>query len=178
MAQRPARGQARDLLLAAAQELFAERGYARTTTRDLAEAAGVDATLIARYFGSKAGLYLAALRAELGEGTPPDLLQPERMAALLGRLDERGPGPVFQSAVSAHEDPAVQAAAKEALHARLVTPLRERYAAAGADQPQLRAELAAAAFAGVALGRASGAFDALAQADPDELVDLLQRLLG
>ena len=57
------RGAARshDLLLAAATELFAERGYDRTTVRELGERAGVDPALIARHFGSKAGLYLAAL---------------------------------------------------------------------------------------------------------------------
>src|SRR5207248_10532454 len=117
-----ARGQAQEQLLSAAIELFAERGFDRTTTRDLAERAGVDATLIARYFGSKAGIYLAALRAELGDGPPPDLLQPDRMAGLLGRVDDRGPGPVFQSAVHPHDDEAVQAEARAARHARRVTP--------------------------------------------------------
>ncbi|MFN2537129.1 MAG: TetR family transcriptional regulator [Mycobacteriales bacterium] len=171
-----ARGQ--ELLLTAAQQLFAERGYERVTTRDIAELAGVDATLIARYFGSKAGLYLAALRAELGDGPPPDLLQPDRMAALLGRVDDRGPGPVFQSAVHPHEDESVQAAAREALHARLVTPLRNRFADHGVADPQLRAELATAAFAGVALGRASGAFPSLQKLPPEDLVALLQDLLA
>lgn len=173
-----ARGQARAQLLSAAQALFAERGYDRTTTRDLAEAAGVDAALIARYFGSKAGLYLAALAAELGDGPPPDLLEPERMAQLLGRLDVRGPGPVFQAAVRGHDDEAVQAAARDALHRRLVTPLRERYERAGVDRPDLRAELAAAAFAGVALGRLSGSFEELGKADVADLVVLLQELLS
>lgn len=170
-----ARGQAREKLLAAATELFAERGFDRTTTRDLAEHAGVDATLIARYFGGKVGLYLEALKAELGDGPPPDLLQPERMAALLGRLEARGPGPVFRAAVQAHEDPSVQAAAREALHTRLVDPLRKRFT--GADRPQLRAEIAAAAFAGIALGRTAGSFDELAKVSAEELVALLQDLL-
>jgi AcrR family transcriptional regulator len=171
------RGQAREALLASATALFAERGFDRTTTRDVAERAGVDATLIARYFGSKAGLYLAALRAELGDGPPPDLLQPDRMTDLLGRLEQRGPGPVFQSAVRGHDDEQVQAAAREALHARLVTPLTHRFERAGVDRPQLRAELAAAAFAGVALGRVSGAFPALERAPVEELVALLTELL-
>jgi AcrR family transcriptional regulator len=172
-----ARGEARDKLLAAAQQLFAASGFAGTTTREIAEAAGVDATLIARYFGSKTGIYLAALKAELGDGPPPDLLEAERMAALLGRVDVRGPGPVFQSAVQPHEDEQVQAQAREALHARLVTPLRERFEADGVEDPQLRAELATAAFAGIALGRASGSFPKLEKVSPDDLVALLQDLL-
>lgn len=169
------RGQ--ELLLEAAQRLFGERGFERTTTREIADAAGVDAALIARYFGSKTGLYLAALHAELKDGPPPDLLQPDRMLALLGRVDERGPGPVFQSAVHPHEDEDVQASAREALHTRLVTPLRQRFEAAGVDRPQLRAELAAAAFAGVALGRASGSFPELGKVPSEDLVSLLQALL-
>jgi AcrR family transcriptional regulator len=173
-----ARGQAREQLLAAATELFAERGYDRTTTRDLAERAGVDAALIARYFGTKAGLYLAALREELGDGPPPDLLRPDRMAALLGRLEARGPGPVFRAAVQEHEDAGVQAAAREALHARLVDPLRTRFEKAGLDRPQLRAELVVAAFAGVALGRTSGAFEELAATPTEELVELLTDLIS
>jgi AcrR family transcriptional regulator len=172
------RGTARDALLSAATALFGERGYDRTTTRDLADRAGVDAALIARYFGGKPGLYLAALQVELGDGTPPDLLQPERMAGLLGRLDARGAGPVFQSAVRAHDDDAVQVAAREALHARVVTPLRDRFARDGRDRPQLRAELAAAAFTGVVLGRGSGAFPALEKVPADDLVALLTELLG
>lgn len=41
--------------------LFTLRGYERTTTRDIAAAAGVNVSLIARYFGSKEGLYAAVL---------------------------------------------------------------------------------------------------------------------
>lgn len=171
-----ARGEAREKLLTAAIELFAERGFDGATTRDLAERAGVDAALIARYFGGKVGLYLAALKAELGDAPPPDLLQPERMTALLGRLEARGPGPVFRAAVQAHDDPSVQAAAREALHTRLVDPLRERFQ--DEDRAQLRAEIAAAAFAGIALGRTSGSFDELAKVPAAELVDLLQALLS
>jgi AcrR family transcriptional regulator len=173
-----ARGEARELLLQAATTLFAERGFDRTTTREIAEQAGVDATLIARYFGSKTGLYLAALRLELGVGAPPDLLQRDRMIGLLGRVESRGPGPVFQSAVRAHEDEVVQSAAREALHVRLVDPLRQRYEAAGLDRPQLRAEITVAAFAGVVLGRSSGSFDELLQVPAEELVELLQGLLS
>jgi AcrR family transcriptional regulator len=173
-----ARGEARELLLQAATTLFAERGFDRTTTREIAEQAGVDATLIARYFGSKTGLYLAALRFELGVGAPPDLLQRDRMIGLLGRVESRGPGPVFQSAVRAHEDEVVQSAAREALHVRLVDPLRQRYEAAGLDRPQLRAEITVAAFAGVVLGRSSGSFDELLQVPAEELVELLQGLLS
>lgn len=48
-------------ILAAAQQAFAERGYAQAGIRDIAALAGVDSALLVRYFGSKAKLFEAAL---------------------------------------------------------------------------------------------------------------------
>jgi AcrR family transcriptional regulator len=166
----------RDRLLAAAEELFGDRGFDRTTTRDIGDRAGVDPALIARYFGSKTGLYLATLQR--GNDDPPDLLQPQRMAELLSRLGSRGPGPVFRSVVSPHDDADVQAAAAHAMDQRLVRPLERRYADAGLDQPRLRAELAVAAFVGIVLSRSSGSLPELSAASDDAIVDLLKHLLG
>jgi AcrR family transcriptional regulator len=55
------RGEPRRLLLDAARELFARRDYRSTTTREIAEAAGVTEYLLFRHFGSKAGLFREAL---------------------------------------------------------------------------------------------------------------------
>ncbi len=55
------RGEPRRLLLDAARELFARRDYRSTTTREIAEAAGVSEYLLFRHFGSKAGLFREAL---------------------------------------------------------------------------------------------------------------------
>ncbi|CAJ1586980.1 helix-turn-helix domain-containing protein [[Mycobacterium] wendilense] len=54
-------GEARRLLLEAARDLFARRDYRSTTTREIAEAAGVTEYLLFRHFGSKAGLFREAL---------------------------------------------------------------------------------------------------------------------
>ncbi len=50
----------RSRLLMAAIRLFALQGYAKTSTRELAEAAQVNVAAISYYFGDKAGLYRAA----------------------------------------------------------------------------------------------------------------------
>jgi AcrR family transcriptional regulator len=51
-------------MLAAAQEVFAERGYAGATTKQISERAEVGEVLLFRHFGSKAGLFdEAVLRA-------------------------------------------------------------------------------------------------------------------
>lgn len=46
-------------LMLAGLRLFAEQGYARTSTRELAQAAEVNIAAIRYYFGDKAGLYRA-----------------------------------------------------------------------------------------------------------------------
>jgi len=58
---RRARGEPRRLLLDAARKLFARKDYRSTTTREIAEAAGVTEHLLFRHFGSKAGLFNEAL---------------------------------------------------------------------------------------------------------------------
>ena len=64
-AARPAapsvRGRGRQLLLDAARDLFAERGFKGTSTRDIADRAGVSEVMIFRHFGSKANLFQEAV---------------------------------------------------------------------------------------------------------------------
>jgi TetR/AcrR family transcriptional regulator, regulator of cefoperazone and chloramphenicol sensitivity len=57
---------ARAKLLDAALRLFGERGFAATSTRDIAEAAGVNLAAIRYYFGDKQGLYRATFTEPLG----------------------------------------------------------------------------------------------------------------
>lgn len=168
----------RERLLSAAGDLFADRGYDRTTARDIGERAGVDPAMIARYFGGKAQLYIAVLRAEDASDTPADLRDPDRLAMLLDRLTRQGPGPILQAAVRPYDDPAAQSAACAELGRRLVVPLRERIARDGGEQPELRAELLIAAVIGVVLGRRVGVFEHLAAAPVSQLLPLLQDLLA
>lgn len=51
--------QSRERLMHAALQLFAHQGYAKTSTREIAEAAGTNLAAISYYFGDKAGLYRA-----------------------------------------------------------------------------------------------------------------------
>jgi AcrR family transcriptional regulator len=60
----------RRAIIAAARSAFAAHGYDQTTIRSVAGVAGVDASMVMRYFGSKAGLFTAAATADL---TVPDL---------------------------------------------------------------------------------------------------------
>ena len=53
-------------LLHSGLELFAQQGFAKTSTRELAEHAGVNVASISYYFGDKAGLYRAVFFEPLG----------------------------------------------------------------------------------------------------------------
>jgi AcrR family transcriptional regulator len=56
----------RAAILAAARERFAADGYDRATIRTIAAAAGIDPSMVMRYYGSKEGLFAAAAEFELG----------------------------------------------------------------------------------------------------------------
>ncbi len=60
-ATRRPRGEPRRLLLESGRELFSRQGFSATSTREIADHAGVSETLMFRYFGSKAGLFREAL---------------------------------------------------------------------------------------------------------------------
>jgi AcrR family transcriptional regulator len=60
----------RRAILDAARAIFASRGYEQTTIRAVAGEAGIDASMVMRYFGSKAGLFTAAATVSI---EPPDL---------------------------------------------------------------------------------------------------------
>ncbi|KTT15671.1 CerR family C-terminal domain-containing protein [Pseudacidovorax intermedius] len=66
---KPARGdgaEARQRLLLAALALFADQGFAKTSTRAIAAAADMNIGAISYYFGDKAGLYAACFTEPLG----------------------------------------------------------------------------------------------------------------
>ncbi|NWF56632.1 MAG: TetR/AcrR family transcriptional regulator [Syntrophaceae bacterium] len=61
--EEPENDSARRRLLAAATDLFTQRGYAATTVREIVDAAGVTKPVLYYYFGSKEGIYLELMKA-------------------------------------------------------------------------------------------------------------------
>jgi len=59
--RRPGESTTRELILEVARECFAERGYDATSVRRIAEAAGVDQSLVHHFYGTKENLFLNAL---------------------------------------------------------------------------------------------------------------------
>src|SRR5918992_5989924 len=56
--RRPGASGTREAIRETAAQLFAERGYDRTSMRAIAAAAGVDQKLVAHFFGSKQRLFV------------------------------------------------------------------------------------------------------------------------
>jgi AcrR family transcriptional regulator len=169
----------RDALLRAAQTLFGRQGFESTTIREIGEQAGVDAALIARYFGGKADLYIAAMLAEEAEAAPIEYEGLQHMADfLVTRADRQGPGPLLQAIVRSDTSTEIRDAALDRMARRLVDPLVANMRTQGVDRPQLRAEVAISALLGFRLGRALGWFDEIQSAPRDEVVALIVDALG
>ena len=83
---RPDAAEARDRLLHTALQMFSEQGFARTSTRALAQAAGVNLAAIRYYFGDKAGLYRATFIELAGGGCDAGFAELERTDLTLPEL--------------------------------------------------------------------------------------------
>src|SRR4051794_34642851 len=80
----PRSEETRGAILAAARRRFAADGYERATIRAIAADAGIDPSMVMRYYGSKDGLFAAAVDVDL---RLPDLsgITPERLGETLVR---------------------------------------------------------------------------------------------
>jgi AcrR family transcriptional regulator len=161
-------------ILTAARELFAERGYDRTTIRAVASAAGVDAGLVMHYFGRKDLLFARA--AEPAAAEPPTADEPpgddvaeELLTSLSRRLaDEPAASLAVLRSMLTNADAAdrYRAAAEPQL-----THITDAIPTADAD---LRASLLSAIVHGVLAERYLLRLTHLADASPDQIIDLLR----
>jgi len=101
----------RAAILAAASELFAERGYPGATVRAVAERADVDPALVVRYFGSKDALFARVARVDLrlpdfsaaGRGQAGEMLIQRFLALWEGDPADQGLAILLRSAVTNEE---------------------------------------------------------------------------
>lgn len=167
----------RRALLDAARGVFDEVGYDRATTREIGERAGVDPALIARYFDSKEGLFIATIAAGSAEEEDLDFAPPALLRFLLERWDERGHNPISRALASPSLTPEarrqIAAVVDDRVLTGLVAELRER----GAAEPELRAELLVALAVGVAMTRANGTLETLATTPREQVLATLGPLL-
>ena len=167
---------ARDDILEAARKLFSDNGFDRTTLRQVADSAGVDAALISHYFGNKRGLFVAAVEFP---SDPAAVLEPVRtcpldeLAATTLRqilqvwASPAGPSVIarFRQALTSGEDELV----RDLLTSVILAPIRERLRGTG-DDLDLRLTLFASQVAGLLVTREILALPPLRAADIDALV--------
>jgi AcrR family transcriptional regulator len=83
--------QTRRDIIAAAHQVFLDRGYAGSTLAAIAEAAGVVVETIYRAFGSKAGLFKAVLEAAVAGGVERAEIPPDQRPAIKAVIAETNP---------------------------------------------------------------------------------------
>jgi AcrR family transcriptional regulator len=146
----------RTAILAAARRRFTEDGFERTTVRAVAADAGVDPSMVMRYFQSKDGLFDAATDVDLGlpdlRGVPVD----EVPARLARHFVDRWEGDLADEAIMVLLRSAVT---NPAAAERLRTVFADQVAAAvrgltnGAPDSATRAGLLSTQLLGLALCR-------------------------
>lgn len=178
---------ARERILQAARDEFAERGYDKTTMRGIARAAGVDAALVHHYFGTKDDVFAAAIEVSF----EPATVVPQILGQGAAGIGER----LARFFIGVWENPASRApllaiirsaltheAAAKVLRGFVLRHLLERVAAElDVPDPRFRAELAASHMVGIAILRYVIRVEPLASADPEEIIRIvaptLQRYL-
>ncbi|MEU0252799.1 TetR family transcriptional regulator [Streptomyces sp. NPDC006184] len=162
-------------ILGSARELFAEKGFDRTTIRAVATAAGVDPALVMQYFGSKRELFtrVAQTLPALPAATGTDALVEQLLASLglgLGGLPE-GALAVMRSMLT---DPAAADQVRDTLGRQIDTVAA---ALPPAADPELRAALAVSTLLGVTIGHQLLGLPPLKDAPADRTAALLRPAL-
>lgn len=161
-------------IIEAARGQFAAHGYQRTTIRAVAAQAGVDPSLVMRYYDSKAGLFTSVSTANLH---PPDLqaVPTRRLGEVLvrhfldrweGGLNDDTLAFLLRTAVT---DDTVAARLRETFAQVIAQPL----AVLGISDPETRAALAGTQLLGLVLCRYILRIEPVASLPADDVVALI-----
>ncbi|GAA5138193.1 TetR/AcrR family transcriptional regulator [Pseudonocardia adelaidensis] len=175
---------AREAILAAARARFTEQGYDRTTIRQVAGDAGIDPSMVMRYYGSKEGLFAAAVDVDL---RLPDLaaLPRDEVAGTLARHfvalwgnDQGGPLNILLRSAVTHEEAAERL---RSVFADQVATMVRRLLGEGPDA-ELRAGLLSTQLLGTALTRYILRLPPVVAMDDEDVVaittEFVDRILG
>jgi AcrR family transcriptional regulator len=167
--------ESRQRVLEAARELFGQHGYAGTTVRAVATAAGVDPAMVFYFFGTKQGLFSAVV--DMSERVPPaiesifagdlDTIGERIVATLVANLDESGNVPLVALTRSAPTDAKSQALLREFIEREITDRLA---ALLGTPDAAQRAGMVNVQILGLAVARYIVRLEPIASASVDELV--------
>lgn len=170
----------RKAVLDAARLRFAADGFTGASIRKIAADAGVDGALVMRFFGSKDGLFAAAMvippdaaeaLTDALDGPADDLGERLVRAFLQLWTDPDTAPPLLATFRSAVTNERAAGELRAFLRARVLEAFVPRFP----DVPDapLRATLAASTLLGVVVGRQIVAIEALADAEFEEIVAIL-----
>jgi AcrR family transcriptional regulator len=166
-------------ILEAAQRLFAEVGFERTTIRGVAGRAGVDPALVMQYYGSKDGLFAASARSFADRKRALYAAREDLAAAALADLFAGFEDPEQACAsIAVMRNCLTHERAREVMrdqvmhdkHALLATTI-------GGDDADLRAGLLAALMIGTTIARYLIEIPSVAEASPEDIQRVLEPVL-
>ena len=169
-----------DAILQAARTHFTHFGYDGIGLRAIADLAGVNVALIGRYFGSKEGLFLAAVPPRLDIRAllaGPMSTFGTRAAAIMDMKSARGFDPMM-ALVRVAASPDCAPALRTALDEQVISPLAMRL---DGDHTQLRAGMVMSVMAGYEMMARTIGIDALRDAAGEQrrlwLAALIQQIV-
>lgn len=166
----------RAAIIEAAQELFAEHGFERTTTRAVAARAGVDVAMIYHHFASKDDLLVHALAVpetarSLLQPLPADTADPGRaVAATLITMWDTDPAIRLQGLAMIRTALSHPYAAQLLRHLQETAVLTLIQNLVAPDQQAFRAGLIGAYLSGLVLNRHLLQVEAISAAEPESLI--------
>ncbi|MCG3173319.1 MAG: HTH-type transcriptional regulator BetI [Myxococcota bacterium] len=181
--RRPAaeKSAAREAILAAASELFAERGMDGASIRDIASRAGVDPALVHYFFGDKDRLFKTAIRPpysleeilEVMRSPREDLGRNLARFALVTVFEERSEAAsaLLRTVISTPGGPAIMRGVIENVVAPVIG------SALGGEDGRLRAQMAASWMLGLFVIRRIIRVNPLAGLEAERLVELVAPIL-
>lgn len=159
----------RSRLLEAARELFLGHGYTGVGLREVAAKAGVDVTLVRRYFGSKQRLFAEATDVsenveDVRKSADDEVGQQMIARVLAARRDIDAP---LFALLRSSADPAVVARLNSQLDVGLTRNLAKRITA---DRSRIRADMVTALLLGIGVQRVLLRKKPMASARDDDIV--------
>jgi AcrR family transcriptional regulator len=174
--RRPGVSGTREAILDAARRAFAEQGYQHATIRGVADLAGVDPALVHHYFGTKQGLFVAAVQLPVNPveqlmavlELDPDQAGQRMVEVFLSIWDHAADqSPLLALVRSAVGDEHAAAMLREFITEEVLGPIAHRL---GSPDARLRATLVGSQIIGLAMARYIVRVEPLASAPAAQVV--------
>jgi AcrR family transcriptional regulator len=165
-------------IAAAAQHLFADRGYDAVSVRSIADAAEVDPAMVLYFFGSKRDLFVSLVQLPVAPAVALEMLAGgvDDLGYRIARfvVDHMSTCDKREKVLSLLRTAGTDVEAAQVLRERYLREMLEPLAAAlHTDRPELRAALCSSQLLGLTVARHVVGLPALEEADPDTLAEIV-----